>query len=122
VVSSLKSNLSATTKGAGKSWVLLPGQQASLNQVGQLNINNQADVEEVMAWKNGYFMFNNANVPSIMRQISRWYNVEVIYNVEMNEGTFSGMVHRKGSISKVLKIMEAGGVRFKMEGNKIIVE
>jgi transmembrane sensor len=122
VVSSSKNRLSATTKGAGTSLVLAPGQQASLYEDGKLDINDQADVEEVMAWKNGYFMFDNASVPSIMRQISRWYNVEVVYNGKMNEETFSGMVSRTSSISKVLRIMEEGGVIFKIDGNKIMVK
>ena len=56
-----------------------------------------------------------------MRQISRWYEIEVVYNESFNQETFSGIVSRKSNLSDVLKIMEEGGVKFRIEGKKIYV-
>jgi ferric-dicitrate binding protein FerR (iron transport regulator) len=109
-------------KGNVNAMVLSPGQLANIHSTGSISISKNADLDEILAWKNGYFMFNNASVESILRQISRWYDVEVVYKGKLNEETFSGIVNRKSSISKILRIMEEGGVKFKIEENKIIVE
>jgi ferric-dicitrate binding protein FerR (iron transport regulator) len=107
---------------AGMSTVkLLPGQQAQANGNGVLELVKNADLDEVLAWKEGSFVFNSADVPTIMRQLSRWYNVEVNYQGAVSNETFSGIVSRQSNIARVLKIMEAGGVKFKTEGNKITV-
>jgi ferric-dicitrate binding protein FerR (iron transport regulator) len=118
----IEGRVKVSSPGKHSTRVLNPGQLASINPSGSISISNNADIEEVLAWKNGYFMFNNASAESILRQISRWYDVEVVFKGELNNETFSGMVNRKSSISKILRIMEEGGVRFKIEGNRIIVE
>lgn len=100
--------------------MLVPGQQSRVGKDAEIKITT-ADVEEVMAWKNGWFQFNACDIETIMRQISRWYDVEVAYTGEMPTGHFSGMVSRSNNISQVLKIMEAGGVGFRIEGRKITV-
>lgn len=100
---------------------LLPGQQVRVLQNGSLNLLQQVDLKEILAWKEGAFIFNSADVQTIMRQISRWYNVEVVYQGEISKETFSGIVSRQSNISRILKIMEVGGFTFKTEGNKIIV-
>jgi hypothetical protein len=61
------------------------------------------------------------NVEDIMRQISRWYEIEVIYHGVVSKETFSGIVNRNSSLMEVLKIMEEGGIRFKIDGKKINV-
>jgi ferric-dicitrate binding protein FerR (iron transport regulator) len=100
---------------------LLPGQQARANDNGSVQLVKNADLDEALAWKEGSFVFNSADVPTIMRQLSRWYNVEVQYQGSVSGETFSGIVSRQSNIARVLKIMEAGGVKFKTEGNKITV-
>jgi ferric-dicitrate binding protein FerR (iron transport regulator) len=100
---------------------LIPGQQAQLTPSGKLLVLNQVDVDEVVAWKNGQFNFKQMNVENIMRQIGRWYEIEVIYNGPVSQETFSGIVSRNSHLMEVLKIMEEGGVRFKIEGKKINV-
>ena len=106
----------------GNNTVMLnPGQQADVLKSGQILLNNKIDVSEVIAWKNGQFIFNSVNIESIMRQISRWYEIEVVYNESFNQETFSGIVSRKSNLSEVLKIMEEGGVKFRIEGKKIYV-
>jgi len=100
--------------------VLLPGQQSRVAVNGGIDI-TAADVEEVTAWKNGLFQFSGYSIETIMRQISRWYNVEVAYEGAIPKGHFSGVVNRSNNISQVLRIMEAGGVGFRIEARKITV-
>jgi ferric-dicitrate binding protein FerR (iron transport regulator) len=100
--------------------MLVPGQQSRVDETGQIEI-AAADVEEVTAWKNGLFQFNGYSIETIMRQISRWYDVEVVYEGEIPKGHFSGIVNRSNNISQVLKIMEAGGVGFRIGARKITV-
>jgi transmembrane sensor len=101
--------------------LLKPGQQA---QVGSdIKVVSNADLEKVMAWKNGLFQFDDANIKSIMKQVERWYDVEAVYEVNTKELTFSGVVGRKENISQLLKVMELTGlVKFEIDGKKIVVK
>ena len=76
----------------------------------------------VMAWKDGKFMFDkNTDIYTIMRQVSRWYNVDVEYHGKINQH-FWGAISKNVNVSQVLKILEAaGGIKFRVEHNKIIV-
>ncbi|NQX37526.1 FecR protein [Pedobacter steynii] len=81
-----------------------------------------ADTEEAVAWKNGYFMFANEDLRSIMRKISRWYNLEIVYQGKTTDNTFIGTVSRFKEVSEVLNILElTRTVHFKIEGRKITV-
>ncbi|HUZ57243.1 MAG TPA: FecR domain-containing protein [Hanamia sp.] len=105
------------------SQLLKPGQQARFNnENGDIKVLNDVNMDEVMAWKNGKFMFDkNTDIYTIMRQISRWYNVDIEYQGKINQ-RFWGSISKDVNVSQVLKILEAtGGVKFKVEGNKIIV-
>ncbi|MDP4284168.1 MAG: FecR domain-containing protein [Bacteroidota bacterium] len=107
------------TKGS-LSKMLVPGQQSIVNKTGDIKVVD-ASIDEVMAWKNGWFQFNAYDIGQVMRQISRWYNVDIVYEGRVPVGHYTGMVSRENDISQVLKIMEAGGVRFKIEGRKVVV-
>lgn len=99
---------------------LLPGQQATLNNAGQLKI-TRTDVNRAIAWKDGIFEFNQ-DIQDIMRQIARWYDVEIIYEGDIKERAYIATISRKESIEQVLsKLQEAGGVHFRIEGKKVIV-
>lgn len=100
--------------------VLVPGQESRINTDGKLHIGT-AEEDEVLAWKNGWFNFNKCDIQMVMRQISRWYDVEVEYRSQIPAGHFSGVVSQANEISKVLDILRTGGVNFKTEGRKIIV-
>lgn len=106
------------------SQLLKPGQQASISnsKIDDIKVLNDVNIDEVMAWKNGKFQFNgNTDINDIMRQISRWYNVDIEYQGRVNQ-RFWGSISKDVNVSQVLKILEAtGGVKFKVEGNKIIV-
>jgi hypothetical protein len=100
---------------------LVPGQQAGISKDGKISVSNNADFEETLAWKNGRFHFKSADLNSILRQISRWYNVDIEYNGKVDLH-FSGQLTRNENVSKVLEKLElTGEVNFKIDGNKIIV-
>jgi transmembrane sensor len=82
----------------------------------------QTNVQQDLAWKNGVFNFNNLTVEQAMRQISRWYNVEVIYKSRAPEIRFFGSINRSAPLSTVLLALNQAGVKFKVEKNKLIVE
>lgn len=106
----------------GVSKALKAGQEILAEPDGKLHSVKTADLEAALGWKEGQFVFNGADVPAIMRQISRWYDVDVTYSGAARNETFTGMVSRKSDISRVLRIMEAGGIRFKIDKNRIVVE
>lgn len=108
------------TSGKANS-LLKPGQQAQLDKSGRLIFSDHVDVEEVTGWKNGMFYFNRAGIESVMRQLSRWYDVEVVYAGTVPKKEFVGKISRSANASEVLKILEVSGVRFKNEGKNITV-
>lgn len=101
--------------------VLKPGQQSVLTDAG-ISINNP-DLEAVTAWKDGYFMFNNERQESIMRKISRWYNVEVVFaDPAAKEVMYYGTLNRFDKVSKILdKLGQTGEVRYEVLDRKIVV-
>lgn len=102
--------------------VLKPGQQSQVKEPGSDIIVKNANLEEAVSWKNNRFIFNNDDIASIMRQISRWYDVDVTYQGDMAGKVFTGSVPRSEKVEEVLrKLEETGTVHFKLEGRKVIV-
>ncbi len=101
--------------------ILKPGQQ-SVFRANTIDVNT-VDLEEALAWKNGLFVFNNEDLESIMRKVSRWYNVNVIYkDDEVRKEVFGGSVSRFVNISETLRMLEiTGNAHFKIEAGQIIV-
>ena len=103
---------------------LAPGQQAEvLKEETNLPVRvKQVDVTEVMAWKDNLFNFNNTDLPGIMRQLARWYDVEVVYAGNVPVRHFSGKINRSLPLSIVLEILEQSSIRFKIKGKQIVVK
>jgi len=99
---------------------LKPGQQAQLTEGSELKVST-IDVEEVVAWKNGEFQFNETDISTLMRQIARWYDIEVVFANKAPSLRFGGSISRKSNLSQVLKILEISGVKISIEEKKIIV-
>ncbi len=100
---------------------LLPGQQALLTNTG-VSLNKNVNLEQTMAWKNGIFDFDVDDLPGILRQISRWYDAEIIYEGTPPSKTVTGQISRDVKVSNVLKMLElTGKVGFRIENNKVIV-
>lgn len=105
----------------GYSRILVPGEQAQVSDAGT-KVTNDTDLEDVMAWKNGYFKFNDS-LENVMRKISRWYNIEIKYASNVDPSLrFGGKISRYKNLSSALKIMElTGNVHFKVEGRRVTV-
>ena len=107
-----------------KAGVLLkPGQQATLKDKETAFGLSDVDVNHEVAWKDGLFDFDNDNIHDIMRQLSRWYDVEVSYAGQKLQNHYTGSIRREVKISKVLEMLElAGGVQFSIDGKKVVVK
>ncbi len=100
---------------------LNPGQQAVVIPEQPIRIAPGVDVEEVVAWKNGKFLFNGADVEAIMRQVARWYDVDIKYEAKIND-PISGGLARSENVQQLLSILEATGkVKFRVNGKQITV-
>ena len=105
--------------------IIKPGQQALLNTSAgspAITVIDGIDTDEVMAWKNGKFYFDNADIQTVMRQVSRWYDVDIEYAGKIPEDHFTGKFSKNMTASNALKVLEFTGVNFKIEGRKIIVK
>lgn len=100
--------------------ILSPGQQAQISQQ-VMKIDRNPDLEMVMAWKNGTFWFNRAHLPEVLRQFSRWYEVDVVFEPNVPDIVFSGEIKRDLNLSEALTVLERLGVRFKIDGRKLTV-
>ncbi|OQP52829.1 hypothetical protein A4H97_24325 [Niastella yeongjuensis] len=101
--------------------ILKPGEQSSLSQTSRISQPIPVQTEEVIAWKDGLFRFQDASIESIMRQVARWYDVEIVYDGKI-EKQFIGTIPRQVPVSTVLKILESTGwVHFVIDGKKITV-
>ena len=101
--------------------ILKPGQQSRLTKLGTLDVINEADLEEAVAWKNGMFSFKRADIKTVMRQIARWYDVDIVYEKQVPSVNFGGEMKQDLKLSQVLKGLERIGVRFRIEGKKLVV-
>jgi len=99
--------------------VLQPGQQ-TLWQNNKLS-ESAADLDATLAWKNGYFSFTDDNVETLMRKLSRWYDIEVDYRGNLPDTKFDGEIPRNAPLSEVLKVLEVANVHFLLEGKKLTV-
>ncbi len=101
--------------------LLKPGQQAAMdNRTSQIKV-DEPDVDDAIAWKNGLFQFNGDDVGTVMRQLERWYDLEIVYEGKVPGWQFTGSIRRDVPLSKVLKMFEINDLHFKAEGRKITV-
>lgn len=108
-------------RGQGKA-VLVPGKQAvTTKSSAQIKLNDVDDLESVIAWKNGYFQFDHADLQSVMRQVSRWYNVSVSYKGSILNKEYSGKIPRIVTTDKLIQMLNYSGINCKIENNQITV-
>lgn len=103
------------------SCLLQPGSQALLGK-GRLSLVKEADTATAMAWQHEQFAFNNADISAIMRQLGRWYDVDVVFDGPLPAERFSGKISRNVKASTALQVLAASGINFKIEGRKIILK
>lgn len=100
---------------------LKPGQQALLHKDGDLKIINDADLDEAVAWKEGKFQFDRADIHEVMRQIARWYDISVDYKGIVSSH-FGGTISRDVNLSQVLKMLEmTSNLKFQIEDKHVVV-
>jgi hypothetical protein len=111
---------SVSIKTAKQQTVIKPGQQAQLTE--NIKVVDEVDVDKVMAWKNGLFNFDGMDLPYAMRQIARWYNVEVVYEGKTPNITFYGSISRNISLSSlIIGLKGSAGVDMEIKDGKLIV-
>lgn len=103
--------------------MLLPGQQGTVSQKGSAIKVSQADVEANMAWINGFFIFHDQSIVNVMKQVSRWYDVDIEYqDAEVQENEFGGTISKYKDIKELLdNIKLTGSIHYKIEGRRVII-
>lgn len=113
---------SARVSGAGKRKVTLqPGQQAQWKTDGEISLVGGVDTEDVIAWKNGQISFANADFQSLMRQVARWYDVDIHYTGAVPKAHFFGILNRNVYLSSILEYLRHNGTHVRQEGKDIII-
>jgi transmembrane sensor len=103
--------------------ILVPGQQTVVygGGKGMIKLVKDADTDEAVAWKEGYFQFNQADVHQVMRQLSRWYGIRVSYRNPASSRQFQGAIQRDLRFSQVLRILEKSNMHFTVKGKEVVV-
>ncbi|WP_316816076.1 FecR family protein [Pedobacter nyackensis] len=102
--------------------LLRPGQQAGVRKSSnRINVIEVEDADGIVAWKNGYFQFDGTDVTALMRQISRWYDVDVKFNGELPAKQYTGKIPRGVSVKELIEMLSYSGIHCTISNNKIIV-
>ncbi len=124
----VKVSVPASTPGNNSFKLLTSGQQAQILQPIKgvvtsdlIKVVKVEDLDDALAWKNGFISLNNSGIKDIMRTLSRWYNIEVNYPGKVPDYKFSGSISRSENLSTVIKTLEYNGVHFKLQNNVISV-
>lgn len=101
---------------------LAPGEQSQVSINGNIRKITGVNTGEIIAWKDGYFQFENTDLTNVLKQFSHWYNVDIVYEGHVKPRKFFGMISRNSSLMNVLKMLNANDVAFRLEGRKLIVQ
>ncbi len=113
---------SVKVTSADKTVVLRPDEQSEVSNTSSAAIRiHTVDTDDVLAWKNGNFVFENAEIAYIMRQVARWYDVSVKYEGNVLERRFTGSISRDVNLSELLKMLKYSGIDFQINDNTIVV-
>lgn len=116
----LEGSVKVISNISGASVKLKPGEQA-VNTINTIDVKENADIDEAVAWKNGKFLFRNTDLHTIMRQLSRWYDVDVEYQGNVVQKHYRGRISRNVPVSEIFQILKTSGINFTIDGRKIIV-
>jgi ferric-dicitrate binding protein FerR (iron transport regulator) len=106
---------------AGKTQVVKPGEQTEVSNNKEIRLIKNADVDAAVAWKNGFFQFSGMGIESVMRQLERWYDIEVKYEGKIPDRQFAGQIDRSATLSQVLKILQESNVHFSLDNRTLVV-
>jgi ferric-dicitrate binding protein FerR (iron transport regulator) len=111
-----------SVKHDGQSALLVPGQQAVITRSGgKISVADDMDTGDVIAWLNGQFVLDGTRLTSLMNQISRWYNVEVVYTTKTANKAFGGIIDSNVPLSRMLEALRENEVHCRLEGRKVTV-
>lgn len=107
---------------AANSTIMLEAGQQAFSDAGWLRLAPSPDLQQVIAWKDGYFQFNHADLPSVLRELTRWYDVDVRYEGNVPRLDFGGAIGRDLSLAQVLKVLQqSSNARLRIEGRTLVV-
>ncbi|HXB30398.1 MAG TPA: FecR family protein [Puia sp.] len=101
--------------------LLKPGKQAILRRDNNKMIVSDANINQAVAWKNGYFYFDKSDINEIMRQVSRWYDLDIVYEAQLPDMKFSGKIERRIPLSGITHLLASSQIHFRIEGKKFII-
>ena len=105
-----------------QSRILAPGQQALVAGNNSIISVQAADTDKAIAWTTGFFKFNHTDLHTIMREIARWYDIDIVYETNDNTETYGGRIRRDLNLSSLIKFLEANGIHhFRIDGKKLTV-
>jgi ferric-dicitrate binding protein FerR (iron transport regulator) len=113
--------LKTQVQGKNERIIMQPGEQIKVSHE-NLELIKGANTEEAIAFMNGFFSFKNSDIKSVMRQLEKWYDIEVSFTQPVGKKTFEGEIQRSLSLPVVLKILERNGFQFTVEGNRVQVK
>lgn len=106
--------------GTAKSQELQPGNEATVDQSGQIQI-GPANLDQAVAWKNDLFQFDRTDLKTLLKEISRWYNIDVELKGPGSKDLFTGTIPRTIKLSTLLSVLDYSNIRFKLNGRKLVV-
>ncbi|MFC0515306.1 FecR family protein [Mucilaginibacter angelicae] len=113
---------SVKVMSATNSIIIVPGEQAVINRTGNGAIGKQqANPDKEVAWKNGVFSFADEDIREVMRQVSRWYDIDVVYEGDIPRDKFFGEISRSSNLADVFRILELNNMKFTVEGKTVKV-
>jgi ferric-dicitrate binding protein FerR (iron transport regulator) len=103
--------------------LLNPGEEAQISDKADIKVRKNVDTESAVAWMKGFFDFHNANIKTVMSQVSRWYNVDVQYKGSVPGQTFEGNIDRNIPLNELLTLLQQmGATKFTIEGRTVKVQ
>lgn len=117
----IEGSVSIKTTGRDRTTVLKPGQQARVDGTGAIELDGGVNLDQVTAWKNDLFHFIDADLQTVMQELGRWYDMEVVYQGDITSQRFEGKIQRKLNLSDVLESLSRNKIGFRIDGKKIIV-
>lgn len=108
-------------KNASHTVFLNPAQQAALKKNTQQLEVKGVDIDKEIAWKNGMIEFHDDDLPYIMRQLARWYDVEVSFEGSIPGGSYNGSIARKATLPEVMQILKLAGVKYWLDNKKVVI-
>lgn len=100
---------------------LTPGQQAQVADNAPIRLVENVDLEQVVAWKNGLFNFNNEDIRSVMEEIGRWYDMEIVYESIPEQREITGEMQRNLSLTQVMNVLKKLRIHYRLEERKLII-